>query len=619
MATNNITLQRGASGWYSGVGNLYEDDLLNWVNLNNYQSINDMQHRHSLLYHDNNLVDSNGNVLAHVSKNSNVGAYQTDIRESQNGAWNVVNTKGINNGYTTDANGNLIMGTNRYGTISRKPDSNDSAAAGWRTDNYYGAETDDRRLFGRISRLGVDDYTPDQLQAINVKLKNKGLELYLDTSDNYYKLRPLQEENPPEQDHPGGNPPGVNPPGQTPPGKTYIPTIPKVSGKKLKYPGWTDWIPLTMNNMIDKIANTRTYLNETLKRFPRLQAPYIQAKVTDAYAHRQQLNQSAQDVRFRGTQNLSSDLQANIKQRLAYESEANKYDNEAIRAKANEFAATTKNVQDVANKNILTGSQYANENAKSDAAAWNNILNARNARIARDKAADQKYITDMYTNFGEYLKTKRLNIAGRTKRLAKAEFDNAIADASKPYSDLRNNRQKWNQLSNFAFELAKDPELTSTDTSNETFKQILTAAQQNKLPQLLQDPKIQAYLLDKLDNGDTTTTRKYRQMYYNDLENSRISGETAIKKAQGVYNNKLADVWTYETNQWGLPTNINSRFFKKGGKVDTLMDFVNDYRKEAISVRENAQKRNHQISQNLNEELRRLNQEELLLLRAVFK
>jgi len=55
---------------------------------------------------------------------------------------------------------------------------------------------------------------------------------------------------------------------------------------KSNYPGWSDWIPLTAKKIVDDIAAIRTGNLERQKRFPLFEAPYEQAKVTDAYAQR---------------------------------------------------------------------------------------------------------------------------------------------------------------------------------------------------------------------------------------------------------------------------------------------------------------------------------------------
>lgn len=562
-----------------------------------------------------------------ISAGSDVSSYQSLINTNKDN-WHV-NDKGIIRGYSKDAQGNYTLGSNRYGTTSSNLTSRDNWKHNWFADGFYGAETDDRRILGRVSKTGVDDYTPEQILAINQRLRAKGLEMYLNETaeGKYYMLRPLSD--PGDQ---GGTPddPGASPAGPAGPALPQGPAGPqgpifkKGPSGPAKYPGWSDWIPLTANRVIDAIANTRTYLNDVLKSFPKVTGPYIQAKVTDAYAERQQLSQQAEEMRARGGINLSSDLQANLKQRDNYESQAAKFDDQAILAKAKEFAATTKNVNDVANQNIITGSKVENENLKVHSAAWNNIINARDARIEKERAAQKQYNLDMYTNFGEYLKTKRVNMDLRNKQLLMTQYKDQRAKAARPYAQLKSDPGSWDQMARFAFELASDRELPAEVKKNPTYLRIIQAARSNQLPQALNDPNIKAFLVDQMSNGDTTVTRKYRQGYYNALSNLERSTRLELEQLGANMGQNLANIWTYQTNQWGPTASTGSDrasvlMHKSGGKVDTLIDFVNDYRKEQISVRNNAQKRNKLISDNLNKQLDNLKKEELLLLRAVFK
>lgn len=51
----------------------------------------------------------------------------------------------------------------------------------------------------------------------------------------------------------------------------------------------------------------------------------------------------------------------------------------------------------------------ANDAAVADASAYNNTLNAKAQRIAKDTQAVNENISANFTSLGEYLKTKRLN------------------------------------------------------------------------------------------------------------------------------------------------------------------------------------------------------------------
>lgn len=179
------------TNWYDTVGSQYQEDLFAALEnetdpkkrqeLVNY--INSMQDKHAQMY-----MRYNGSQAYYDPE---VGTYQQSIIDKNP----YVNSKGIING----------RNSNRYSdpkirTVGTDYDTNHNFAA----DSYYGGQTDDRRLLGRKTttkddKTGqdkyVNDYTDEQINTINERLKKSGLEMYLDPSNNYYKLRGLQNPN----------------------------------------------------------------------------------------------------------------------------------------------------------------------------------------------------------------------------------------------------------------------------------------------------------------------------------------------------------------------------------------------------------------------------------------
>lgn len=176
------------TNWYDTVGSQYQEDLFaaleNETDPKKRQElvdyINSMQDKHAQMY-----MRYNGSQAYYDPE---VGTYQQSIIDKNP----YVNSKGIING----------RNSNRYSdpkirTVGTDYDANHNFAA----DSYYGGQTDDRRLLGRKTttkddKTGqdkyVNDYTDEQIKTINERLKKSGLEMYLDPSNNYYKLRGLQ-------------------------------------------------------------------------------------------------------------------------------------------------------------------------------------------------------------------------------------------------------------------------------------------------------------------------------------------------------------------------------------------------------------------------------------------
>lgn len=138
--------------------------------------INDMQSRHSKLYKKWNKKDS------YLGTDDDVKNYQADIIKTY--------------GYVNDAI-DKIRQDSQY-IDPKNPHTGDSKDKSWTPDNYYGAQTDDRRVLFRaddqsVSQQLIDDYTK--------KFKDAGYKMYLDNSDSYYKLEALPHELSPDKDN----------------------------------------------------------------------------------------------------------------------------------------------------------------------------------------------------------------------------------------------------------------------------------------------------------------------------------------------------------------------------------------------------------------------------------
>lgn len=130
--------------------------------------VNNTQHSHSL------LSKKWDGKRAYLGTNNDVSNYQKGINDN----FAYVNKNGI----SSIKSGNYYL----YPSGANTSDKGEN----WVPDNYYAAQTDDRRLLGR--NLGVDDFIPEQKKALMDRFKQAGYEMYFDESDKYYKLKPLE-------------------------------------------------------------------------------------------------------------------------------------------------------------------------------------------------------------------------------------------------------------------------------------------------------------------------------------------------------------------------------------------------------------------------------------------
>ena len=172
---------------------------------------------------------------------------------------------------------------------------------------------------------------------------------------------------------------------------------------------WTDWIPHTMQLMNAHAANNKLAKLQKKMSFPKQTAPQKHAIVTDAYAQRQLLEKQKQEMLARADAILVGNMDQKMAVMRQAEEQAEKYNDAQIQAKAQEYAQTKKEVNEVENWNLIKRAEAANHNAKVNSAAYNNWLNAEKQKVASDSAARKSYLYDMYKDYGLYKQDQRLN------------------------------------------------------------------------------------------------------------------------------------------------------------------------------------------------------------------
>ncbi len=619
--TNNIYFRDPNQRWLDSVGNTYLNDIYNIIeNSTDKQAIindiNDMQRRHYGIYTANNGVNKP------VNYDTNTENYQKDII----GNYNFVNTTGIQG----------AINNQRYKTDATKQITGDKVTNGkWGTDGYYGGQTDDRRLLGRITN-GTDDYTPDEVSNINNRLKNSGIEMYLDPTTNYYMLRPLEDTPPrippvvppvvpPETPPPVAPPPGVNPPGSSifNPAEFRKKTMPNFA--------WSDWAPLGATLAVNNLATEWNRSLASKVGAPLEEAPYLQSKVTDAYYTDSALNERASNIKNQFGELAAGTSDINAQQRLMQQGseQVNPLYAEAANAKQNEFRQTTQQAQEVANKNNLFGVETRNKNNKSAVALRNAILNA-NAKRNEEWAANAKDFTNkMYNSYTDALQTYRLNELARNAAERSLRGQQEIEEIQRDFADRYRDPTKSSQFNSFLNELKNS--YTTTDdrfagmfSSDQEYNDFMSSlyGENGELT-----PEAKAKLLE-LWNMQNDFASKYRSAYNTDLNNlyyinqikmKNIANRVALENAQDPYyvSNQLHFNWQdrpFGAKNGGtlkaakgakLLSNLNA-FLKAKTQADRIKS------KESIAV-------DTQMYKNLNAELDRLNKEQLLLLKTIFK
>ncbi len=373
-----------------------------------------------------------------------------------------------------------------------------------------------------------------------------------------------------------------------------------------EYPGWSDWIPLTMRKIIDDFTALKNYQLGVQKQYPRVEAPYKHQVVTDAYGQRTALEQQKQDLLRRADNMNGADADANLVQHLSAEEVAQKYDQAQLEQKENEYNQTKKEAESVLDWNRVKGVETANINNQYATAARNSIINERTARNNTLKTNADTYIGDMYSNFGQWLKTKRINknaLIANNAELKKAYDESA---ASNKYKEKSNNIQYWPQYTSYI------QTLLNSDASDAAIGEFRDKVISGELQPGTKDFNDAAKTI--LVTSSDPSISKYKTSYASftsTLEDELMKDYT---KADIGAKQETYRLNPFVSNQWGFYGTL-----AKGGKVDRLMQFAKLYEKEQDSVRKNARNRVNKDAEYLNKALDRLSKEQIILLKSVFK
>lgn len=583
---NNITFAEGAGRWYSDVGGKYFNNILQLIaqspNLQaTIDAINQMQDRHYGLY-----TTSNG-VQPKVNINQNVNDYQSDI----NSGYEFVNTVGIQQG----------RDNNRYVNPDKGATKDKPVNTVWGEDQHYGAQTDDRRLLGRITN-GTDDYTTEELSSLQEQLGKYGVEMYLDPNTNYYKLK-------------------LNGKGITTTNRGIPPTeltFTKEDKPKLPNP---HILPHIATLGVGLINNSIQNLKQKQLEFPLHQPDYRQYQRSSEYYPRTLLEKQATETRWQGTQNLTSDINQNLRIRGAAEKSAEEYAIKAAQMMSDQYRYDTQMAKADRDYNIAKGTEIRNYNTDQIAKSKNNRIIADQQKAERNTAGINEFIRNISGEILQSNQTNKLNEQYRKYGNYALQNNMEKRRLYDTFSRISNDISQWSEFGGLY-----DAAMNSTDfmtkyidKKSEPLYATRFANTNGKITTAQRDQ-----LLNWMQNSDDPNAVKYRTNYKNFLEklqNSFYNKLYNLEEKKEAW--KLANVPQYVTNEfdWNFtPQDRTSLMFKKsGGKIDKLSDYTKQYSKELQHVRTSIDKRNKTALQHLDKQLDRLNREQLLLLRSVFK
>ena len=470
-------------------------------------------------------------------------------------------------------------------------------------DDYYGATTHQRY---------ANSWNADELARENEIAGRYGMEWVLDpraeglsTNDGrqFYKLsrKQTQPVQPVINEEEEEEPQVVQP--QYEEEEEELPAPPQ----RAPYSPWTDWAPLTLQLNNDLLSALRQADYQKKMRFPLQEGPFLQHKITNNYHLRTGLQQNANDLRGIGTlRSGSSDLDADMTNLRQYDVHASQIENQAEQEKARKFNEEIQVAENVANQNKSTGAQVANANNQQHAAAWNNILKANAKYDLRRTEALNSYIGNMYTSHGEWVKDQRLNDQEYQRGLN--EY-NASLDQQKAYKDYYNLTQDYTKSQAYRdFAAAIDNNDDIEDFDSDRYND---------------DAQRDAYIKE-LWSGDSELAKQYRTQYDQEMtraENQYFDRMQQISNRLKASNLMLPAIISNQGFYWpsrDISPTYSPLYQKQGGRA-RFIDYQNHIQKEQQHQKQLQQKRNESSNRKLKADLDRLSQEQMILLRSVFK
>lgn len=623
--------QQSLYGWDSSMGKQYAGPDMN---IAAHSKAGDLNEAFS---HNQTYTSNFGNVANDVQHFYNMGQY-TDAIDFMNKYNSNIDT--LNNfwkgdvTYRNDTNGHTATDATAHNRLFKDMFNSRSIKGGdigyqGALEGQAGSQTWLRRADWYDKPL--DQLTPEEKAArsFQIDLGNGNKVTYYKDWKGHIRMDNTPPRVPPETP-PGTTPPVVTPPGKNPPGSSIFNPA-EFRKKTMPNFAWSDWAPL---GGVLAVNNLATEWNRSLAsklKSPLEEAPYLQSKVTDAYYTNSALNERASNIKNQFGELAAGTSDINAQQRLMQQGseQVNPLYVEAANAKQNEFRQTTQQAQEVANKNNLFGVEARNKNNKSAVALGNAILNA-NAKRNEEWATNVKDFTNkMYNSYTDALQTYRLNELARNAAERSMQGQQEIDKIDQEFADIYRDPTKSSQFDSFLNELKNS--YTTTDdrfagmfSSDQDYNDFMSSlyGENGELT-----PEAKAKLLE-LWNTQNDFASKYRGAYNTDLNNlyymnqvkkKNISNRVALENAQDPYyiSNQLHFNW--QDKPFGAK-NGGTLKAAKGAKLLSNLDAFLKAKTQADKIKSKESIAvDTQMYKNLNAELDRLNKEQLLLLKTIFK
>ena len=385
---------------------------------------------------------------------------------------------------------------------------------------------------------------------------------------------------------------------------------------KTKTP-WSDWLPLTAQYASDLYTSRKTQDLDADKKFSKEHAPLQQYLMNDNFFNRSMYKNQADQIRSDATQMMGSNAEYNMAVQQNAERQAQRYEQEADKIQADTLASERQQFNKVINNNKAIAAEYANYNNRVDAAAYNNLLNAKKTRLATDNSNRQSYINNMYTSLTNKVQNDRLNENAKKR-----------ADALLQYNEYRRNAftkyEKDSEMTNWAgLGTAYNAMMTSPD---------LDSAIQAKKWSLTYDPKTwNAEQQAALEQWfETSAGASYKAAYDKWKKQQLDAYNAATQGAYNGYQQVLAGILPYPSNQLDLnffPDKRQTITVKKSGgkvtkkesKIDKFYQYARLYQKELNDIRKDSQTTHQRLDRKLERDLNSIDRETLMLLKQLFK
>lgn len=381
---------------------------------------------------------------------------------------------------------------------------------------------------------------------------------------------------------------------------------------------WTDGIHLAgiyANNMI---GAARNYNLRMKQRVPLQQASQKHAIVTDGYAERQANEQALQEARAKNTAAANATSSAENAALLQQNFEAtvgmpNEQRNNQIQA--NEFASTTKEVQNVANENNAVRTAVANANHQDLVADFNDKLLARRGLNAKKTAETADLMNKLDASLNKFNLQEKQNMQAYNAAVNNYMYNKGVTSALNEYNDILENGHLQAD-----YEGLMDNLLAGNDKRIST--EDLQSLQDNygdfsKTKAILSryakdNPEITAFLTEVEEIKNQAEQNYYNK--YQTLQQQKSYADLFQKQYLGSYPSFTRD---YLTTNW---TTLFPQSYKKGGKVnDRFLEYIKHNRqvmKDTDDMRKHTETLAHK---KLIRDLDALDRETLLLLRSIFK